>query len=100
VSGPGLRSSGGEHDLTTVKPYPRASSMSYDDLREHGSESAVKAAGKLRQVGRTYIGERAVPAPLVSIATRFTHWTPPLLPQSNQGIAATGSVASRQAASV
>ncbi|GJE85672.1 YchF family ATPase [Phanerochaete sordida] len=28
--------------------------MSYEDLRELGSESAVKAAGKLRQQGRTY----------------------------------------------
>jgi hypothetical protein len=80
---------------------PLASSMSYDDLREHGSESAVKAAGKLRQVGRTYIGELAVPGPVVvSTATQFNSLDPPLLSQSNQGIAATGSVASRQAASV
>ena len=28
--------------------------MSYEDLREHGSESAVKAAGKLRQQGKPY----------------------------------------------
>jgi obg-like ATPase 1 len=28
--------------------------MSYDDLREHGSEAAVKAAGKLRQQGKPY----------------------------------------------
>ncbi|TFK98011.1 P-loop containing nucleoside triphosphate hydrolase protein [Pterulicium gracile] len=28
--------------------------MSYDDLKEHGSESAVKAAGKLRQQGKPY----------------------------------------------
>lgn len=28
--------------------------MAYDDLHEHGSESAVKAAGKLRQQGKPY----------------------------------------------
>lgn len=28
--------------------------MSYTDLHEHGSESAVKAAGKLRQQGKPY----------------------------------------------
>ena len=28
--------------------------MSYADLHEHGSESAVKAAGKLKQQGKTY----------------------------------------------
>jgi len=28
--------------------------MSYDDLREYGSESAVKAAGKVRQQGKPY----------------------------------------------
>jgi len=28
--------------------------MTYEDLKEHGSESAVKAAGKYRQQGRTY----------------------------------------------
>ena len=28
--------------------------MSYEDLKEHGSESAVKAAGKLRQQGKPY----------------------------------------------
>ena len=28
--------------------------MSYDDLKEHGSEAAVKAAGKLRQQGKPY----------------------------------------------
>ncbi|KAH9933656.1 P-loop containing nucleoside triphosphate hydrolase protein [Epithele typhae] len=28
--------------------------MSYEDLREHGSEAAVKAAGKLKQQGKTY----------------------------------------------
>lgn len=31
--------------------------MSYDDLREHGSEPAVKAAGKLRQQGKPYESE-------------------------------------------
>ena len=28
--------------------------MTYDDLKEHGSENAVKAAGKLRQQGKPY----------------------------------------------
>ena len=28
--------------------------MSYDDLREYGSEASVKAAGKLRQQGKPY----------------------------------------------
>ncbi|KAJ7220008.1 P-loop containing nucleoside triphosphate hydrolase protein [Mycena pura] len=28
--------------------------MAYDDLKEHGSETAVKAAGKLRQQGKPY----------------------------------------------
>ncbi|KAG5635480.1 hypothetical protein H0H81_011083 [Sphagnurus paluster] len=28
--------------------------MSYDDLKEHGSEASVKAAGKLRQQGKPY----------------------------------------------
>ncbi|KAJ7052433.1 P-loop containing nucleoside triphosphate hydrolase protein [Mycena amicta] len=28
--------------------------MSYDDLKEHGSEAAVKAAGKVRQQGKPY----------------------------------------------
>ena len=28
--------------------------MSYEDLREYGSEAAVKAAGKLRQQGKPY----------------------------------------------
>lgn len=31
--------------------------MSYDDLKEHGSETAVKAAGKLRQQGKPYESE-------------------------------------------
>lgn len=28
--------------------------MAYDDLKEYGSESAVKGAGKLRQQGKPY----------------------------------------------
>jgi obg-like ATPase 1 len=28
--------------------------MSYEDLKEYGSESGVKAAGKLRQQGKPY----------------------------------------------
>jgi obg-like ATPase 1 len=31
--------------------------MSYGDLHEHGSEAAVKAAGKLRQQGKPYESE-------------------------------------------
>ena len=31
--------------------------MGYEDLKEHGSESAVKAAGKLRQQGKPYESE-------------------------------------------
>lgn len=31
--------------------------MSYEDLKEHGSETAVKAAGKLRQQGKPYESE-------------------------------------------
>ena len=28
--------------------------MAYDDLKEHGNENAVKAAGKYRQEGKLY----------------------------------------------
>jgi obg-like ATPase 1 len=28
--------------------------MTYDDLKEYGSEASVKAAGKLRQQGKPY----------------------------------------------
>jgi obg-like ATPase 1 len=31
--------------------------MTYEDLKEHGSEAAVKAAGKLRQQGKPYESE-------------------------------------------
>jgi obg-like ATPase 1 len=34
--------------------------MSYVDLHEHGSESAVKAAGKLRQQGKPYESGRSL----------------------------------------
>ena len=34
--------------------------MSYEDLHEYGSESAVKAAGKLKQQGKTYESESLV----------------------------------------
>ena len=33
--------------------------MSYEDLKEHGSEGAVKAAGKLRQQGKPYESKSA-----------------------------------------
>ena len=35
--------------------------MSYEDLHEYGSESAVKAAGKLKQQGKTYESESPSP---------------------------------------
>jgi obg-like ATPase 1 len=35
--------------------------MAYDDLKEHGSEASVKAAGKLRQQGKPYESARRVP---------------------------------------
>jgi obg-like ATPase 1 len=31
--------------------------MTYEDLKEHGSEAAVKAGGKLRQQGKPYESE-------------------------------------------
>ena len=37
--------------------------MSYDDLKEYGSEAAVKAAGKLKQQGKTY--ESTSPSPVL-----------------------------------
>lgn len=37
--------------------------MSYDDLKEHGSESAVKSAGKLRQQGKPYESASFPPPP-------------------------------------
>ena len=33
--------------------------MSYEDLKEYGSESAVKGAGKLRQQGKPYESARS-----------------------------------------
>ena len=35
--------------------------MAYDDLKEHGSEAAVKAAGKLRQQGKPYESTSSTP---------------------------------------
>jgi obg-like ATPase 1 len=29
--------------------------MTYEDLKEHGSEAAVKAGGKVRQQGKPYV---------------------------------------------
>lgn len=40
--------------------------MSYEDLREHGSESAVKAAGKLRQQGKPYESQSFLSIPFFS----------------------------------
>ena len=34
--------------------------MAYEDLKEHGSEAAVKAAGKLRQQGKPYESQCSV----------------------------------------
>jgi len=31
--------------------------MSYEDLKEHGSEAAAKAGGKVRQQGKPYESE-------------------------------------------
>lgn len=39
------------------KGFIMAEVMKFDDFKEHGSESAVKAAGKYRQQGRNYIVE-------------------------------------------
>ena len=33
--------------------------MAFDDLKEHGSEMATKAAGKYRQQGKPYESESA-----------------------------------------
>jgi len=33
--------------------------MSYEDLKEYGSETAVKAAGKLRQQGKPYESKKS-----------------------------------------
>ena len=37
------------------KGFIRAETFAYDDLMEYGTEAALKAAGKLRQEGKTYI---------------------------------------------
>lgn len=39
--------------LSIEKNFICAEVQSYEDLKEHGTEAAVKAAGKLRQQGRT-----------------------------------------------
>lgn len=39
------------------KGFIMAEVMKFDDFKEHGSESAVKAAGKYRQQGRNYVVE-------------------------------------------
>ena len=46
--------------------------MSYDDLKEHGSESAVKAAGKLRQQGKPYESEPVIRNRNIFVMTTFT----------------------------
>ena len=40
--------------------------MSYEDLKEHGGESAAKAAGKVRQQGKPYESELSFFKTLVS----------------------------------
>jgi len=39
------------------KGFIMAEVMKFDDFREHGSEAAVKAAGKYRQQGKSYVVE-------------------------------------------
>ena len=46
--------------------------MSYEDLHEYGSESAVKAAGKLKQQGKTYESESPFSEPL---SGRWRRWS-------------------------
>ena len=49
--------------------------MSYTDLHEHGSEAAVKAAGKLKQQGKTYESASSR-SPSVSALTRnLSQWS-------------------------
>lgn len=49
--------------------------MSYEDLREHGSESAVKAAGKLRQQGKPYESETSIiPSSTPRLTTFSLQW--------------------------
>lgn len=59
--------------------------MSYEDLHELGSESAVKAAGKLRQQGRTY--ESASPLEFchhICLPTAGFQWSTVISPTGNQ----------------
>lgn len=39
------------------KGFIMAEVMKFNDLKEHGNENAVKAAGKYRQQGKTYVCE-------------------------------------------
>lgn len=49
--------------------------MSYTDLQEHGSEAAVKAAGKLRQQGKPYESKRSSMAPCrILLTPQFAQW--------------------------
>lgn len=45
--------------------------MSYEDLREYGSEAAVKAAGKLRQQGKPYESKSIAPVARLPRLTPF-----------------------------
>lgn len=59
--------------------------MSHEDLHELGSESAVKAAGKLRQQGRTY--ESTLPAVLrryIGLLTIGFQWSTETSPTGRQ----------------
>jgi obg-like ATPase 1 len=46
--------------------------MTYEDLKEHGSEATVKAAGKLRQQGKPYESEFLLPPPFQTNANAKT----------------------------
>lgn len=49
--------------------------MSYEDLKEHGSEPAVKSAGKLRQQGKPYESESLALLGTTRILTLDQWWT-------------------------
>lgn len=59
--------------------------MSYEDLREHGSESAVKAAGKLRQQGKPYESKLSLRCLWIVIIDRgFLQWSTVILHTGRQ----------------
>ena len=50
---PAVRAAGKVHS-DIERGFIRAETIAYDDLREHGDEKAVKAAGRARLEGKTY----------------------------------------------